>query len=370
MPDVVAALLLQEMINYDWQFPAERQALDGQFAYLNTLDAGDFDRLLSGFDQLRSPRQIRHLNWVATPNVYMEDLAAQLWATGEFERFTALADRYVSAVRAARPAPPPPVPRLGIAIIGGGVTAYDGPLFEKARPYGTLFTNVNPEHGSAALVDAVAARAEAHPAPYAHWYIEGGLPADTPSGVSCLAYGSLTAPRSALLRKMDATVKSGGAGPEALRTLMAQMQPADIGIDFAGDAILNHFALAVLTLGSGTQIYSTTFVQWAARESLRRAQPWTVLLRFTPRQRQESLDELLSPSPHPELDPQGSLVDADMGAYYTWLNQQRLPGADQSAFLVWFEGHRRALAIGPSMARGTESPSPCNIKQLLKILTE
>ena len=28
-----------------------------------------------------------------------------------------------------------------------------------------------------------------------------------------------------------------------------------------------------------------------------------------------------------ELDLAGSLVDADMGAYYNWLNQQRLPGA-------------------------------------------
>ena len=28
----------------------------------------------------------------------------------------------------------------------------------------------------------------------------------------------------------------------------------------------------------------------------------------------------------PELDPEGSVIDADMGAYYTWLNQLRLPG--------------------------------------------
>jgi hypothetical protein len=28
------------------------------------------------------------------------------------------------------------------------------------------------------------------------------------------------------------------------------------------------------------------------------------------------------------------LIDADMGAYYNWLNQQRLPGVEQSSFLV------------------------------------
>jgi len=58
-----------------------------------------------------------------------------------------------------------------------------------------------------------------------------------------------------------------------------------------------------------------------------------------------------------ELDPVGSLMDGDMGAYYNWLNQQRLPGADQSSFLVWFEGHGEAVAVGPSMARGTVSNS-------------
>src|SRR5437588_10592409 len=34
-----------------------------------------------------------------------------------------------------------------------------------------------------------------------------------------------------------------------------------------------------------------------------------------------------------ELDPAGSLIDADMGAYYTWLNQQRL---ERSRLPFWF----------------------------------
>jgi len=60
-------------------------------------------------------------------------------------------------------------------------------------------------------------------------------------------------------------------------------------------------------------------------------------------------------------------VDADMGAWYNWLNQQRLPGAEQSAFLAWFEGHSQAVVIGPSMPRGTESRSQMDLKQLLSL---
>jgi hypothetical protein len=130
--------------------------------------------------------------------------------------------------------------------------------------------------------------------------------------------------------------------------------------------VLDRFQVKMLTEGSGTQIFSTTFAQWTAREVLRRVQPLTLLVRFAPRQRQKPMYELLSGnSDRPELDPVGSLVDGDMGAYYNWLNQQRLPGAEQSSFLVWFENHGDAVAVGPSMARGTVSNTVADIGEVL-----
>ena len=82
------------------------------------------------------------------------------------------------------------------------------------------------------------------------------------------------------------------------------------------------------------------------------------------------MNELLSGSKNDtELDPAGSLIDGDMGAYYNWLNQQRLPGAEKSSFLVWFEDHGEALAIGPSMPRGTESRTEGDIKRLVSWIT-
>jgi hypothetical protein len=69
------------------------------------------------------------------------------------------------------------------------------------------------------------------------------------------------------------------------------------------------------------------------------------------------------------MDPAGALVDADFGAYYNWLNQQRLSGAEKSAFLVWFEDHGEALAIGPAMPRGTESTQAANLKEVLSWIT-
>ena len=74
------------------------------------------------------------------------------------------------------------------------------------------------------------------------------------------------------------------------------VERADPRVSFeeSGDpGLLNRFGVSLLTEGSGTQIFSTTFVQWAAREVLRRAQPVTLLARFAPRQRERAMNELL-----------------------------------------------------------------------------
>ena len=72
---------------------------------------------------------------------------------------------------------------------------------------------------------------------------------------------------------------------------------------------------------------------------------------------------------NPQLDPLGSLVDADMGSYYHWINQQRLAGAEHSSFLVWFEGQSQALVVAPSLPRGASSDSAMDLKALLSLAT-
>src|SRR5438045_9646095 len=120
---------------------------------------------------------------------------------------------------------------------------------------------------------------------------------------------------------------------------MARRNPTDLGITGNGDEVMNRFEVKVLTEGSGTQIFSTTFAQWTAREVLRRAQALTLLVRFAPRQRQRPMNELLANTKgNADLDPLGSLIDGDMGSYYHWINQQRLPGSDRPSFLTGFGG--------------------------------
>ena len=366
--------LLRELIDYDYKFPAERTAREKELVNLNGLSRNLLKDWFRAFDAIRLSPQLEAFDWVRAPSQFVEQLSAHLWSTHQLDAFRNASNEYADRLRAAVPPERPPVPPMGNTIIGQAVTSNDGLLIRTLRAHGAYFAKVKPEDGVRLLIDAVAARAKAHPIPYGHWYIDGGETVDHSSSLTCVSYAALEPQRAALLRKMQSELERPGMGPEALRSLLARLLPADLGMradgHFPRDEVLDRFEIRLLTEGSGTQIFNTIFVQWTAREALRRAQPLTLLVRFAPRQRQKPMNELLTKvSSSPELDLLGSLVDADMGAYYNWLNQQRLPGAEQSSFLVWFEGHSEALAIGPSMPRGTESSSAADLAQLLSWTT-
>lgn len=358
--------LLREAIDYDYKFPAERKALDREIANLVALSADQRTQWLQGFLKIDLSPKLEHFDWVNSPAQFVEQLSAHLWTTHQLDSFRSAATEYAERLHTAVPAEIPKSPRLGIAVIGQGVDTYESPLFRKLRPHGAYFSHVNPENGLRILLDAVTARAKAHPEQYAHWYIDGGDAQAHDSALTCVSYGALEPVRAVVLRNMHSEIEKPGMGPEALRSIMAGWHPSDLGVKSTADPVLDRFQVRLLTEGSGTQIFSTSFTQWAAREALRRAEPSTLLVRFAPRQRQRPMSELLMPgSERPELDPAGSLVDADMGAYYNWLNQQRLPGSDKAGFLAWFEEHNSAVAIGPSVPRGTESSEWTDMNQLL-----
>jgi hypothetical protein len=374
LPLSFLASLLREVVDYDFKFPAERRALEKELANLSSLSAEQAKDWFLGFAQIRLSPQLEQFDWVNAPAQFVEQLSSHLWTTHQLDAFRIAATTYAERLRAAVPPVAPAIPRLGITVIGHGVDAHEEVLFRKLRPHGAYFSHVQPENGLQLLLDAVAKRAKAHPAAHAHWYIDGGQAAECDAAVTCVSYGALEPARASLSSKMRAEIERPGMGPETLRTVLAQLRPADLGFAGAadastgksGNAVLDRFQVKLLTEGSGTQVFSTTFAQWAAREALRRAQPLTLLVRFAPRQRQKPMNEMLSGNGGPaELDPVGSLVDADLGAYYNWLNQQRLPGAEQSSFLVWFENHGEAVAIGPSMPRGTESTTVVDLQGML-----
>jgi hypothetical protein len=360
--------LLREVIDYDFRFPAERAVIGRELDTLSSLSPPQRQEWFQAFSQLSISSKLVSLDWVNQPAQFVEQLSAYLWTTHQQDAFREAAIAYGERFKAPVPAEPGGMRRLGVAVIGQGVTSYDMPLFRNLRKHGTYFKQLSPRNGLQLLLDGAAARAKANPIPYGHWYIDGGLECDHSPLLSCVSFQRLEPLRTALLKDMQAEIARPGMGPEELRTHMAHLTPADLRMDTAGDEVLARFQLKLFTEGSGTQIFSTTFAQWTAREALRRAQPTTLLVRFAPRQRQRSMNELLSSdNANPDFDLAGSLIDADMAAYYQWINQQRLPDSERSSFLVWFEGQERALVIAPSLPEGTESNSTIDLGKLLSL---
>ncbi len=370
MPLPLVVILLREVIHYDWRFPAERATLDNQFAWLRSLSADDRKRVTKGFADLSISPQLTAQSWVERPQQASEDLSAYLWSSHQMDAFHQAAGTLAESMQKASPEKAPATPRLCVIVFGHGVQAADYPLFRKLRPHGVYFPNVEASADIKPIFDVLAARVAAHPDPYQHWFVDGEAVSTTAWSdhrVAHVSWSETSVLRAAILARMQQVIHSAQGGPEQLRTLLATTTPADVGLASGKDEVLSRFKLTLLTEGSGTQIFSTTFAQWGAREALRRAQPSTLVVRFGPRQRQLPMDELVAGVSNAVADPAGSLVDADMGAFYTWINQQRLSGADQAKFIAWSQAHNQAIVLGAGLPRGTTAASSMTLHQLLSL---
>lgn len=372
MPLCLAPVFLRELIAADVHFPAERRNLAAQFQYLRSLNTADRNGMMAGFRAVSLPDTFASEDWVNHPQRFMEKMTAYLWSSHQIETFQAAARKYGDASATTVAASREPQSRVAVVALGQELAKENYPLFRKLRSNGVFFEHVEPESGFQELTNWCSARAAQHGSEYEHWYIDGGEPhSGLDKNVSQMSWQGYAMMRNNVTRMMTKLIQSGTGGPEMLRTQLADMTPTDAGVQTsAKDAVMDSFVLRVFTEGSGTQIFSTTFAQWSAREALRRAEPATLLVRYSVRQKQQPMNEMLEDKPlGNDIDPAGSVVDADMGAYYTWLNLQRLPSKADAGFLAWSEAHQQAVAIGAGLPRGTVSSQPVRLSQLLKMIT-
>ena len=196
--------LLREVIDYDFKFPAERKALDTELANLSSLSAEQTKDWFQGFAQIKISPQLEQFDWVNAPAQFVEQLSAYLWTTHQLDAFRLAALTYAERLGAAVPPEPPAMPRLGITVIGQGVTTSQETLFRKLRPHGVYYSRVQPENGLKQLLDAVDARAKAQPAAHGHWYIDGGQEAAYDPAITCVSYKALEPARAAFSNKIPA----------------------------------------------------------------------------------------------------------------------------------------------------------------------
>jgi hypothetical protein len=375
IPLPLLSIFLARIVVFDVSFPAEQNELKRQFHRLKEMTPEAFSKLMEPFGTINVSDDLFAADWVNHPRRFNEQLSAWLWSTHQIDAFREASHKYEDEMANDILGPPPASPRFVIAVIGKGVVQSNYALFRKLRSRGTVFSGVQPAGALDQLFDFVSERAGKYPEPYAHWYIDGGVPHPSISNsgnLTTISFEELAPYAFSELNHIKAFVGRASTGShvsaEDVQSYVASLGPQELGLNRKQTiACLGNFESNIFTTGAGTQIFSTTFVQWSAREALRRAQPMTLLTRYAPRQTMAPMSMLLNRDPlTQQKDPHGSLIDADMGAYYTWINQSRLAGADQSRFLAWFEDHDIAVAIGPTLARGTNSTSSIPMTKILE----
>jgi hypothetical protein len=366
MPITLLPVFLVDLKQYDWKFPVEQKEIVARLEYVRAHPAD-----LDAFRAIHIPGGIDTTENIRNPQRFLAEMTATLWASLQMDAYRKAADQFVASYQAKVKPPVPAHPRLVMVCIGRQAAAPAYPLFQKLHGSGQIWTNVRAEGAADALVSALQRRAANDPTPYAHWYVDGGNPlrGAQASGVTQLLYPDLAPVNKQILAVMMSCIQAG-SGPEVLHVKLAELtrQIPSAG-KISSDARLQQFVVSLLTEGAGTQIFSTSFVQWAAREILRRAQPATILARYAPRQRQKPFNAMVKDALNAsDLDPDGSLIDANMGAYYAFLELRRLPGADHDRFVVWFEGHPQVFLAAPGLSVGMEFSSPVSMDEVLSKL--
>ena len=242
------------------------------------------------------------------------------------------------------------------------------PTFHKLKNLGLHATNIHDPAGEQYLATLLQQRANRNPAPYRHWFLDTAGASGPGGTVTYLSYRQSDPIRRAVVSVMQHAVVSG-TGPEWLRSKMATLTPAECNADaITSDLVLQHFILDLFANGSGTQVYSTSFAQWSAREIIRRAKPQTLFIKIGSRVRQQSLNELIAATGNAlQLDHAGSLIDADLAVHYTWLEVAKLPAANKAVFCAWYPGHGEAFIIGPGIPRGVSTANPIGIADLINM---
>ena len=226
LPLVFLPSLLREVIEYDFKFPAERKAIDREVANFAHLSPDQISDWFGAFSRIELSSKLERFDWVNSPAQFVEQLSAHLWRTHQLDAFRLAATAYAGRLHAAAPPEPPPIPRLGISIIGQGVEAYSAPVFRYLRPHGVYFKHVNPQDGLSILLDAVASRAKARPISYG--YIDGKKGVEKKmSGRGVDSKFTVTADDSTL----------AGDGADTTRVVMRVTDEFDAIRPFANDSI-------------------------------------------------------------------------------------------------------------------------------------
>lgn len=362
LPLAVCPSFLQHISGFDTLFPAERETLRWQCDSLAKLPADRLAALVAPLQTLSISEPLRAMDWVSTPTRFVAEWTAYLWSSGQINGFR----KAIGDLFAAIPVREDASHRMVVVVLGQGAKPDTARVLRKLRARGVTLNALQHEGAFQQIGSMLSAHAAKSASPYATWYVDGGPPEaalrDALGKGTSVSYPGLGPIRERVLHRMQATIATGTAGPEQMRDRLADTSPQDAGAhEVTKDPVLQRFYTELFTQSSGPQIFSTSFVQWTSRELARRAQPQTLLVRYAPRQQHQDMNAMFAETEPGGLDAEGALRDAEMGAFYSWIEMSRITAPGKLTFAAWVEGHPLAVVLGAGAAAGTTCSTPMTL---------
>ena len=379
LPATVSAFILVELTKWPLLFPPEQRYQRALLEHLSRIPAEELERSVAGIARVEAEAGASKIG-ERNPARFQDEAQALLRKRGLLVAWRSEVDGLFQNIDPALEAQlyPADAPRrLIVQIYGREIAVQREKLWSRFKRAGlrvpltlegvadterflaTLFAGVGNRRTTPALLDG-AWVVEAHEA--LHALFDGGDTRPTPSRVDSLtglSYDRLRSYRDDLTRTLNAKIQSGVESPQAFAAYARSLRIAPApGALLRADDVLLAFVRDVLLTGNGTMIVNNTFVEWAAAQALRRAQPRVLATRFGVRDKLKPFSSMIMfsqarPTDHvPAVpDPAGSFIDVEQLSYYVWVNAEKNPAyRGKTLYLFLAEGVDEMLAIGPDTA--------------------
>jgi hypothetical protein len=358
LPATVHAFLLVDLQKWSALFPAEQRYQRALLEHLSQTPADGLSRLAGGIARVETDAALTRIS-ERDPVRFQDQAQAALRKQNlvtAWRREVDLFFQQIDPALDARLYPPDAPRRVVLQLYGDGIAVQPDRLWSRFRASGTriplrLDGVKNSGHYLRALLGGGANAGETGGslfgalrndtgfAPTDAWIIESHAAlhdlmqketaaARPPTGLS---YERLLPYRDSLMRTLFSKIQSGVDSPQAFaayaRSLKLTPEP---GVLLNQTEVVQTFVRDVLLTGNGTLFVNNTFVEWAAAQALRRAQPRVLVARYGVRDKLKPFSSLLlfsQPRTSDVIplieDPVGSFIDVEQLAYYVWVHAEK-----------------------------------------------
>jgi hypothetical protein len=380
LPATVHAFILVELQKWPTLFPAERRYQRALIEHLSGAAASELAQLSAGIAKVEAEAslgKISERNPARFQDLAQAALRKQSLLTA-WRREVDLFFQQIDPQLESRLFPPDAPRRLVVQVYSSAIAVQREKLWARLRAHGTrirlsldgvknrdgylrtLFGVQSDDHNGS-LFDRL--RDDGGVAASDGWIVESHAalhdlvlqPPRSPGlSLTGLSYERLLPYRDVLMRALFSKVQTGVESPQAFAAYARNLTLApEVGTLPNPDPIVQAFVRDILLTGNGTLFVNNTFVEWAAVQALRRAQPRLLVARYGVRDKLKPFSSLLlfsQPRASDRIplieDPLGSFIDVEQLSYYVWLQAEKSAAyRKKTLYLFLAESEDEMLAI-------------------------